>query len=1402
MIIQEHFLKILDDLPCGVGIYEENPTIREIYLNDAFFEMIGYTRQEYALLKDRPAESYIAPEDRWKYAENVLKMQERGFIADCEYRVIRQDGTLRWVQLNVSRIRIGDETAYFATYTDITRAKESELASACAEDRYRLVIENTNTAVFEWNDQTGNYYSSDLFHNYMLSVIHAENAFKKDAYCAAVHPEDLNAFWGFFEDIHSRRENVECVLRLKMTDGSYRWSRLVCVLISKEKKDDFRVVGAILDINEEMEKAAIQQELLKAIPGGVAIFKMADTPECLYYNDALAQWNRRSNGSFLNALKQGELTKLAAKADRERFEREVLQNAKKGLPVNITFRYCLTHEGTADRFDWLHLSATRIREEDGCPVYYVVMTEPPQESTLYRSIVEDSLTAAIVIDGGSGAILFSNHAFRMLFGQSEDATVVGKTVYETLSPEVARKLMALASLMTEAGVQENELHTDSGRSLLLKGKKLLWNGVDACLFYMLDQTALQKRNNELMQLLDDIPGGIGINELKGGRLHQIYLNEGFFRILGTTGAAMPNFTQEAHLASIHPDDVHLFAEAVDRLNSGQRQIDVVYRMKNAAKEDIWLRMIGNLNRMESGRDYVFCSYFNVDEQMKAQLAIDRDKTVLGIAMQTAKMSSWEFDVQTRCVHQDTNSQLQHGYGALVENMPESVIADGFVHPDSAAVYRRLFRPVTREEGIISGDSLVRTNDRRGWWWERIIMTPVFDRNGKHISSVGVTIDVTEQKSTEARYDNQIQAFNSTSDANLIAKGIYNLTKNTLDYYNGESDDAVKLDEIHSYEDGLAGTARLCAIPEEAQELLRRFDRQELLRQFLLGSTEAVFDYQRRLDSGRIIWAQTMGRLYKESTSGDVMCFIYSYNINERRTAREMIDTVVRLDYEYLALLDCRTNDYLIYANQGNARTPLPPFHSSDYEHEVAAYARTYLVAEDVERNIQEMSIANIREQLKERDIFTSYVAIMENGGICRKKLQFSYLDRTQEKVLITRVDVTDVYEREQRQLKTLQEANRAKTDFLSHMSHDLRTPMNAIIGLSQLAQGELGNAEAMSSYVDNIQSAGQFLLGLVNDCLDFEKLASRKMLLKPVPYPYQEFRRSILMMIEPLCRQKNITFSFSESAPYTVCIDKVRFEQIFFNLLSNSVKYTPEGGRIEFVAASHLSEDESLVVCDFYVRDNGIGMSEEFQKKLFEPFEQENSEESSQQQGTGLGLSIVKELVELMGGTIHIRSSQGRGTEVRVHLDMPNVTDQPPAVPEDQLPAGVGLLEGKTILLLEDQPLNMMIAKRLLEKQKMKVLCAENGREGLELFMNSAPGSFDAILTDIRMPVMDGLELSRAIRALPRKDSLSIPIIAMTANAFEEDVQASLQAGMNAHLSKPIDPELLYRTLQIWIGHT
>ena len=390
--------------------------------------------------------------------------------------------------------------------------------------------------------------------------------------------------------------------------------------------------------------------------------------------------------------------------------------------------------------------------------------------------------------------------------------------------------------------------------------------------------------------------------------------------------------------------------------------------------------------------------------------------------------------------------------------------------------------------------------------------------------------------------------------------------------------------------------------------------------------------------------------------------------------------------------------------------------------------------------------------------------------------------------------------KEQELRRQAEVANRAKTDFLSRMSHDMRTPLNGIIGMTYLAKAETDPGRIREN-LEKIDTSSKFLLGLINDVLDMSKAESGKIELHPEPYPPREFSDYLDAVIKPLVAGKNQTLEYRVSMPENIVPvqDKLRINQIVFNLLSNAVKFTPEGGRIVYTAVGTMS-DEKTMRMHIEVSDNGVGISEDFQKVLFDPFSQDGRNDTSTDRGSGLGMAITKHLVDLMGGTIRVESRLGRGSTFFV--DLPTETifagaaggPRPAnsAEPDKDAPA----LKGKRILLCEDHPLNQEIARTLLEEKGMNVSVAGDGKTGLEMFKGSPSGYYDAILMDVRMPVMDGIEATKAVRATDRPDAGTVPIIAMTADAFAEDVQRCLRAGMNGHLAKPIDPETMYREIE------
>ncbi len=366
-------------------------------------------------------------------------------------------------------------------------------------------------------------------------------------------------------------------------------------------------------------------------------------------------------------------------------------------------------------------------------------------------------------------------------------------------------------------------------------------------------------------------------------------------------------------------------------------------------------------------------------------------------------------------------------------------------------------------------------------------------------------------------------------------------------------------------------------------------------------------------------------------------------------------------------------------------------------------------------------------------------------------------------------------------------ANLAKSDFLSRMSHDLRTPMNAIIGLSLAARDRtLADAEMC---LEKINNAGIHLLQLINDTLDMSKIENKKLDLKLAPALFADIIQTVSTIIQPAAQEKNIVFRIdaeTESVP-PLLMDRLRINQILLNLLNNAVKFTPSGGSVTLTIRV-LAQTAGSVRYSLSVKDTGKGISAAFREKLFTPFEQEDHE----QQGTGLGLAIVKNIVERMGGSIRFRSERDSGTEFVITLE--NAVAE--ALPEhSEAQPGDSELEGTLVLLVEDNDINALVATRLLARKGMRVERAANGRQALELFQNVAEGTYALILMDIRMPGMDGLEATRRLRALKRGDAATVPVIAMTANAFDEDIELSLRAGMNAHISKPIKPDILFTTI-------
>lgn len=558
-------------------------------------------------------------------------------------------------------------------------------------------------------------------------------------------------------------------------------------------------------------------------------------------------------------------------------------------------------------------------------------------------------------------------------------------------------------------------------------------------------------------------------------------------------------------------------------------------------------------------------------------------------------------------------------------------------------------------------------------------------------------------------------------------------------------------------------------------------------------------------------------------------FVFCKEIQEDGTLRIIVgirdvDRIVKDKVKRNALIEALAYGYSAYQIVAWNSGEILDYHAVDtnlvvfskrnmanmsYEELVHQYYEPFMVEEEKEEVLHQLSIENVREQLSHK--YQYIVVFKRDFGQETDYIQLSFTrferERGRKAFVVAMRDVTETIQREreqQKQLSTALEearlANEAKSIFLSNMSHDIRTPMNAICGFTDLAIANADDSEKVKSYLRKAQASSEHLLSLINDVLDMSRIESGKVELEEKVYSLKDILDELkdIITAQTECNKQQFTVREYVQNDYVYC-DKLRLKQILLNLLGNAVKYTKEGGQILLtVAQKYGMANSQYRAYEFRVSDTGVGMSKSFQERVFEAFERERTIETINVQGTGLGLAITKNLVEMMNGNIEVKSELGKGSEFIVTLTLQIAGEETEANQVfEPLDDKKNILVGKRILLAEDNDLNAEIAREILSDTGAEIVHASNGLKAIELFEESAIGFYDLILMDIQMPIIGGYEATVIIRHLGRTDAATIPIIALSANAFEEDVKKSITLGMDGHISKPIQVDMLMQTLQM-----
>lgn len=928
---------------------------------------------------------------------------------------------------------------------------------------------------------------------------------------------------------------------------------------------------------------------------------------------------------------------------------------------------------------------------------------------------------------------------------------------------------------------------------------------------------------EIVELFKQIPGGIAMYEFRDGNIYTRYYSDGMERLTGFSWEEREQISGRLGYRRIHEEDraeaIRTIEESVQRGES----FDVVYRFRRKDETYTWIRVMVNMVAMGEGIFSFYVIFTDLNEMREQAELLKKQEERLRtqqrrneICQKEFGIDIWEYDIEKR--EHIIEKSCGFWYEMLQENQSLDIMSE-----NSRKKYQLMLEELHSGVESTSADIEIMTEGISSWYHVQYL-TIFSEENHQPVRAIGMSRRLEEYREYELKYQKEVLKSNRV-DANGLASHRVNLTKDKVEESvflkpcpKGFGD----IESAHEFLEDLKNKVEDSTQLKELDKLIYQVEH----NYFQGEQKNYYFEYYKYMPDQLPIWIRIDMNILKRPVSEEMIAFVYVSDVSREKYEKLVMDKVLGTDYDYLAMINVESGKRAILQRGEQGRNDNFRENIGDYKEDLEKRV-SKIIDEEKEAAAEEMELSRVKEELEKNSSYScSYYYQESELQVRRKKWMFSYLDERKNIMLLRRSDITGMYQQHEEQNEKLkealakaEEASAAKSRFLSNMSHDMRTPMNAIIGFSDdlMTKGE--DAEGLRKMLHQVNTSGKYLLSLINNVLDMSWIESKKLVLHLEPVRFAQIFEEIRLLIMPQMEKKQIHFVMEErgdAKEYLMC-DKVYIKQVLMNLLSNAMKFTPVSGEIQCIS-ENIHRGDGYVEKQLSVRDSGIGMSEEFLPKVFESFEQENDADKSTYTGTGLGMAIVKGIIDLMGGTIDVKSKKGEGTEftIRVRLSCCDAmgkdgkasekntvqSDSAPAAdakentgqkkePEEAFPD----FTGKRVLLCEDHPINKMVAEKMLAMVNCQMEHAENGKIGTELFAASAPGYYDLILMDVQMPEMNGMEAAKAIRAMERPDAKTVPIIAMTANAFTEDIERSKAAGMNRHIGKPVQPMELYKVM-------
>lgn len=1166
----------------------------------------------------------------------------------------------------------------------------------------------------------------------------------------------------------------------------------------------FHNISAFKQAREELA------HVINSIPGGIAAYDFNDmqNPRRLFCSDGVAKLFGCSDAADLQHYAANPWS-MVFKEDYQRvydaFQHMFISSDTLDLSYRITRKDQV--------LEWVHLNGKAING-----IFYAVFTGMSDEAKLFQQISNEAAQGIYVIDKKNHDLLYYNENVELFLTGKNNAW--GKKCYTALHDKQTPCTFCPLSMIKNIE-KPQELTFSNGKSYEIRAKELEWNGLPAYTLFINDITdkiTSSRKTEQLEQfyqtLVQNLPGGIAVIRFDMAKKQMLpeYISEGFAAMTGmSTDEAYALYKNDA-TAGVHPDDLDYI---IGRLNQHlKKHLDTcesIYRLRKKDGSYIWIKNNSSLILSPNEIPLIYAVYSDITKEIAAQNKLRQKYNDLLLRQQNYPLSneilSGYCDITANRIlriYDKTGIDPLQKFGFERQNFFKG-LATLIESPEERQHFLNTFlnAPLLGKfaQGINSQEleCFIRMpHDNSGHYLKCVINMIESPDNGHTIGVLSV-LDLTQFK-----INDQISMHLAHAHYDFIATCDFNSDSYQLFFTNSKAN--LMPPEQGSYSKNIVAFLQTFTVPKDREFCMEMFDPANMQRR-LYHENSYSFHYSLKDEQGHIY-------------TKNMIVFLIDQRLNKVGMARADITDYVReqrallntlaYTFEQLSIINLVTKEFTMYTRKSVLQN-LSPYKCADFNRALHKLSLPYTKLAADETAAEKFSLPVILSRLAEKpqgyEFTLPYLA--NDGSEKNKQINVLWGDEGHHTICLVRCDVTDIISAEknsrsvlQNALDLAQEANRAKTDFLSAMSHDIRTPMNAIIGMTDLALDDLDNRQHLSEYLDIIKSSSSHLLTLINDILDMSRIEKGKLKLARTSFNLSVEIDRFCSRYQLLMDKNSLNFLHNAELLHCNCIgDTAQLQRIWDNLVSNACKFTPPGGTVTFSACELPSDNERLGWYKFTISDTGIGIDSESLQHLFDPFFRNSDVISKHIEGSGLGLAIVKNIVDYKGGTISVASKPGEGTTFTVTLPLhfDTAAEHPVEKPTHTFGSADFDFSGKSLLLAEDHPINQKVAELILEKTGAAVTIVENGLQCTELFTGSAKGSFDAILMDIQMPVMNGYEAAQAIRSSTHPQSATIPIIAMTANAFAEDIKNALSAGMNAHIAKPIDPQKLYETLAAYI---